>query len=162
LPRAGPPGSVVTFSEGIALGYRWYDQQGIEPLFPFGHGLSYTRFEYADLSVKRTPAGSDVTFTLRNVGSRKGADVPQVYLGPAEHAPVFMVPRALAGFARIELEPGQSRVVTIHLDARQLSYWSTAKHGWVVADGRRPVYVGASSRDIRLQGDLPVGRRSRL
>jgi beta-glucosidase len=162
LPRTGPPGSVVTFTEGIALGYRWYDQQGIEPLFPFGHGLAYTRFAYANLSVKRTPPGADVTFTLRNVGCRKGSEVSQVYLGPPEHAPVSMVPKALAGFARIELEPGQSRVVTIHLDARELSYWSTAKHGWVVAHGRRPVYVGASSRDIRVQGDLPVGRRSRL
>jgi beta-glucosidase len=162
VPQGGPPvaaasggdAPVVTFSEGIAVGYRWYDQQNIEPLFPFGHGLSYTRFEYAGLSVKRASSGIDVTFTLRNVGSRKGADVPQVYLGPVEHAPISMVPKSLAGFERIELEPGQSRTVTMHVGARDLSYWSTVEHGWVVAHGTRPVYVGASSRDIRLMGEL--------
>jgi beta-glucosidase len=130
----------VTFSEGIAVGYRWYDQQNIQPLFPFGHGLSYTRFEYSNLVVKRGADGADVTFTLRNAGSRKGAEVPQVYVGP----------KSLVGFQRVELEPGKSTLVTIHVDTRELSYWSIEKHDWVLPPGNRPVYLGASSRDIRL------------
>jgi len=162
VPQGGPPGSaalgasapLVSYSEGIAVGYRWYDRQNIEPLFPFGHGLSYTHFEYSALSIKQTRDGADLTFTLRNAGPRKGAEVAQIYLGPAAHAALSMVPRALAAFERVELEPGQSRVVTIRLDARALSAWSIERHAWERVSGSRPVYVGASSRDIRLQGEL--------
>lgn len=154
----GVPGGVnaeapaVTFSEGIAVGYRWYDQQNIEPLFPFGHGLSYTRFDYSELTVERGGDGVDVSFTLRNGGSRRGAEVPQVYLGATSPAPVPVAPRALVAFRRVELEPAQRQRVTMHVDARGLSYWSVDKHGWMVADGDRAVYVGSSSRDIRLRG----------
>jgi beta-glucosidase len=147
--RANAP--AVTFSEGIEVGYRWYDQQKIQPLFPFGHGLSYTRFEYSQLAVKRSGNGIDVTFTLRNAGSRKGTEVAQVYLGPPAIPPVPMAPQSLAGFQRIELGPGQTRRVTIHIDARELSYWSADKHAWVIAGSDRPVHVGSSSRDIRLE-----------
>jgi beta-glucosidase len=147
----------VTYSEGIAVGYRWYDQQSIQPLFPFGHGLSYTRFEYSQLSVKRRGGGVDVTFTLRNAGARKGAEVAQVYIGPPAAAPVEFAPKSLAGFARIELAPGQSRQVSIHIDARALSYWSTATHAWAMPKGSREIYLGSSSRDIRLQGAIPAG-----
>ena len=161
-----PPGSTglnaeapsATFSEGIAVGYRWYDQQNIQPLFPFGHGLSYTQVQYSNLVVKRDREGVDVTFTLRNTGSRKGAEVAQVYVGPARNAPVPTVPRSLVGFERIELERGLRRRVTIHIDARALSCWSTDKHDWVVPDGDRQIYVGSSSRDIRLNGSLPALR----
>jgi beta-glucosidase len=150
-----PNAPAAVFSEGIAVGYRWYDQQKIEPLFPFGYGLSYTRFEYGNLSVKRNGNGADVTFTLRNRGSRRGVEVAQVYVGPPAGPPVPMVPQSLAGFQRIELEPGQTKSVTIHIDARGLSFWSIGKHDWVIAVGSRPVYVGSSSRDIQLQGTIP-------
>jgi beta-glucosidase len=162
LPHAGPPGSaprgaeapLVTYSEGIAVGYRWYDQERIAPLFPFGHGLSYTRFEYSDLAVRRTPAGAEVRFTLRNAGALRGTEVAQVYLGAPEQAPVAMAPRALAGFEAVELAPGERRTLTMELDARAFSYWSAERHGWRIAPGSRQVSVGASSRDIRLTGEL--------
>jgi beta-glucosidase len=150
---------VATFSEGIAVGYRWYDQQNIQPLFPFGHGLSYTRFQYSELAVKLGGDGVDVIFTLRNTGSRKGAEVPQVYLGPASNPPVPMVPKSLVGFQRVELEPGRSKRVRMHIDGRGLSYWSIDRHDWVTPPGRRPIYVGASSRDIRIEGLLPSTTR---
>jgi len=150
IPVAPP----VTYSEGIAVGYRWYDQQQIEPLFPFGHGLSYTHFEYSGLAVRQVVNGFDVIFTVRNTGSRAGAEVPQAYVGPAENPPVPMASRSLVGFRRIELAPGRAASVTFRVDPRQLSYWSADTHGWAAARGSRKVFVGASSRDIRLQGTL--------
>jgi beta-glucosidase len=148
-------GPAVTFSEGLAVGYRWYDQQNIEPLFPFGYGLSYTRFEYADLRISRAGGGFDVGFTLRNAGTRKGAEVAQVYVSAAVMAPVIMPPKSLAAFERLELDPGERRRVLLHVDSRALSYWSVEKHDWVPANEDRAVYVGSSSRDIRLQAQGP-------
>lgn len=149
-----PAAPRVTYSEGIAVGYRWYDQEHIEPLFPFGHGLSYTRFEYSGVFVKRVANGFDVTFTVRNTGSREGAEVPQVYLGPVEGSPVPMVPKSLVGFRRIELAPCQTARITIHVNSRQLSYWSPDTHRWTMARGKRQILVGTSSRDIRLQSTI--------
>ena len=158
---ADPTAPPVTFSEGLAVGYRWFDQQGTEPLFAFGHGLSYARFEYSDLAAVKTPRGIEVSFRLRNAGSRSGAEVAQLYLGPAAGAPVHMAPKSLAGFERVQLRPGQSVSVTIAVGARALSYWSAERHAWELASGERPIYVGSSSRDIRLTGrtiSTPAGR----
>ena len=167
-----PDAPATEFSEGTAVGYRWYDQQSIEPLFPFGHGLSYTRFEYSDLSVRWSESGVEIAFTLRNTGARRGSETPQVYIGRPASPPVPMVPKSLAGFQRLDLGPGQAVPVRISIDGRQLSCWSAAKHAWALVEGERPVYVGSSSRDIRLAGKIQVtirgspefvaARRSRL
>ena len=142
----------IEWSEGLFMGYRWYDQQNIKPLFAFGHGLSYTRFRYSDLDVDRArDGGLDVRFEIRNVGRATGDEVPQVYLGPSPNAPagVQQAERKLVQFDRVTLRPGQRRDLRLHVDARELSYWSTAKQQWVRGTGRRDVYVGSSSRDLR-------------
>ncbi len=145
---------VTHFSEGIFIGYRWFDQQKITPLFPFGYGLSYTRFNYSALRVRRTVAGGlRVRFVVRNVGHYPGTAVPQVYLGaaPAQPgAPQFAV-RALAAFTRVPLAPGASRAVALRVPLRQLQYWSTQGDDWRLARGRRSVYVASSSRSVELQ-----------
>jgi beta-glucosidase len=151
-------GSKVVFSEGLFMGYRWYDQQKIEPLFPFGHGLSYTRFGYSGLEVRPDGLGLEVSFELRNTGAVRGAEAPQVYLGAPAYPPpgVQFALKKLAGFQRVELGAGQSERVTVHVSRRELSYWSTAQQRWVVPGGERAVYVGASSRDLRLQGKVAI------
>jgi beta-glucosidase len=163
-PAASPeryPGQdgTVTYDEGIFVGYRWYDAQDIEPLFPFGHGLSYTRFEYDDLETRQAGDGIDISFTVRNRGDVTGDEVPQVYLGPPQVMAVPMAPKQLVAFERITLQPGERQEVTLHVDARQLSYWSVETGGWVRANGERTVYVGASSRDMKLQASIEVTGR---
>jgi beta-glucosidase len=157
-PIAPPSGCTTTYSEGIFIGYRWYDQQHEEPLFPFGYGLSYTGFDYSGLRVKPSSHGGlDVSFQVRNRGYQGGDEVPQVYLGPPAQLPAgaqFAV-RSLAGYERVYVPGGASRTITIHVPERSLEYWSTSS-GWTVASGSRPVYVGASSRDIRLEGGVSV------
>ncbi len=144
------------YSEGIFVGYRWYDQEKIEPLFPFGFGLSYTTFAYTKVAAKRAGDGYDVTFTIKNTGTREGVEVPQVYIGSPAKAPVPMAVKSLAGFERVTLAPGASKLVKVHVDARTLSYWSTKDHAWKMAGGRRTFMVGASSRDIKLKTDVTV------
>ncbi len=138
------------YSEGVLVGYRWYDTKQVTPLYPFGHGLSYTTFRYSHLAVH----GRDVTFRLTNTGTRRGAEVPQLYLDAPQSAPVPMAAQSLAGFERVELEPGASRRITMHVDSRALSIWAETTHGWTMVPGERAVLVGSSSRDIRLRGTL--------
>ncbi len=153
---------VARFSEGLAVGYRGYDQLGIEPLFPFGYGLSYTSFTYDQLRV--VPETTDgtrpirVSFTIRNTGAWAGAEIAQVYLGlPASTGEP---PKRLVGWAKVELKPGESREVSVPLDpnasSRPLSYWNVTTNGWEIASGDYQVYVGASSRHIRLTGHLRI------
>jgi beta-glucosidase len=142
----------IQWSEGLFMGYRWYDQQNIRPLFAFGEGLSYTQFRYSRLDVRRTwDGGLDVRINVRNVGHETGDDVPQVYVGPSPSAPagVQQAVRKLVQFERITLAPGRETRLKLHVDARELSYWSTAAQRWVRGGGRRDVYVGSSSRDLR-------------
>lgn len=143
----------VIQSEGLFIGYRYFDRNNISPLFPFGHGLSYTDFAYSDLKIGETQGGIDVEFTVKNTGSRAGAEIPQIYLGAPE-SDVPMPPKALAGFTRVELAPGKADRVRVHVPDRQLMYWSVEERNWTKPAGRRPIYVGASSRDIRLTGVL--------
>jgi beta-glucosidase len=143
----------TTYSEGVNVGYRWFDKQNIAPLFAFGHGLSYTKFDYSNLKVaKASDGGLDVTVTVKNSGGVDSDEVPQVYLGaPSEILAGVQFPvRALVAFDRIHLASGESKPVKLHVAPRQLQYWSTAQSKWITASGKRTVSVGASSRDLRL------------
>jgi beta-glucosidase len=137
------------YAEKLNMGYRWYDAKNITPMFEFGYGLSYTHFSYSGLSVKHRPDGAiDVSFTVRNDGRMAGAEVPQVYLGvPYRDEP----PRRLVGWEKIGLNPGEARHVRVTVTPRMQSVWDTSRNGWRYVPGGT-VYVGASSRDIRLQG----------
>jgi beta-glucosidase len=141
------------YSEGLMVGYRWFDQQGIEPLFPFGYGLSYTQFAYRSLAVGRAADGGlTLTFTLTNTGPVRGDEVPQAYLSAPDPAPpgAQFAPRSLVAFDRITLDAGQSRRVVLQVPLRRLEYWSEAEHRWRLAAGARSIELGSSSRDIRL------------
>ena len=145
----------TTFSEGIFVGYRWFDVQKIEPLFPFGFGLSYTTFDYSNLRVESAKDGSlDVRFRLHNSGAVASDEVPQVYLDapeePQGHPAQFAV-HALVAFDRVHLNAGETKVLTLHVPSRSLEYWSTEAGSWVRTEGLRKLHVAASSRDLRLE-----------
>lgn len=151
----------TTFSEGVDVGYRWFDRQGAAPLFPFGHGLSYTAFDYSALKV--SPAGDggvDLSVQIRNTGHAAGDEVPQVYLGaPAVRPAGVQFPvRKLVAFDRVSLAAGQIRTVRFHVPLRQLQYWSATGHGWITPPGKRRISVGSSSRNLRLERDIAIAR----
>ena len=152
VPAATPaqwPGGA--YPEELKVGYRWYDAQGKEPLFAFGHGLSYTSFGYSALAVAPPDAAGNVavSYTVTNTGGRAGAEVTQVYVG--QPAATGEPPNNLRGFARVSLRPGESRRVTTTLDARSFEHWDG---GWRTAGGAYRISVGSSSRDLRLTAQV--------
>ncbi|WP_435741602.1 glycoside hydrolase family 3 C-terminal domain-containing protein [Nocardioides sp. SYSU DS0663] len=145
----GRDGKAV-YSEGLLVGYRWYDAKRERPLFPFGFGLGYTTFRYSDLSVRRAGKGASVSFRVRNTGDRVGSDVPQVYVAAPRRA--GEPPRQLKGFEKVELQPGESTRVRITLDRRAFAQWDPRRDRWKVTPGRHGIAVGPHSRDLRLRG----------
>ena len=145
----------AVYGEGIFVGYRGYDQAGIEPQFCFGHGLSYTTFEYADLTLAPATGREAVTvsFTLRNTGPRAGAEAAQVYVGQRTPS-VPRPPKELKGFAKVVLSPGETKKVTVILPPEAFAFWHPVRKAWVVEPGAFDILVGASSRDIRLRGSI--------
>jgi beta-glucosidase len=146
----------TVYSEGLQIGYRWYDANNVTPLFPFGFGLSYTTFGYSNLAVSAvSPSGQvQIGFDLTNTGTLAGAEVPQLYLGfPAAAGEP---PKLLKGFQKITLSPGQTQHVTFNLNWEDLANWDVPSRGWLVTPGVFQVLVGASSRDIRLTGSFMV------
>jgi len=158
---AGFPGEggVVRYGEGVFIGYRWYDSRRLPVSFPFGHGLTYAAFLYEELDVEVTGSGAGaglrVGVRVTNTGRRAAAEVVQVYVADPE-ASVARPDAELKAFARVELEPGESRTASFALDARALSYWSPVQRRWVVEGGAFEVRVGASSRDVRLREVVQV------
>ncbi|RSU47200.1 glycoside hydrolase family 3 protein [Sphingomonas sp. S-NIH.Pt15_0812] len=137
---------VVTYCEGAAVGYKGFDRAGRAPLFAFGHGLSYTRFAFGPPSVVRHGRGVRVSVAVRNIGTRMGAAVPQLYVERV--AGGFEAPRRLAGWAKLELPAGETRRATIAVDPRLLATYDAAAERWIIARGRYRFRIGASSRDL--------------
>jgi beta-glucosidase len=145
--------------EGAAVGYKWFDKQGHKPLFPFGHGLSYTSFAYDKLKAETRNGVVTVSFEVRNTGARLGKAVPQVYVSP-KTAKGWEAPQRLAGFSKVELAPGASKSVSLTLDPRLLAVWDAKAHGWSVAAGDYVVTLGASSRDQAAQAQVTVAAQT--
>ncbi|QES51248.1 glycosyl hydrolase [Streptomyces venezuelae] len=147
------------YTEGIRIGHRWYDAQRQTPLFPFGHGLSYTTWQYGRPAVRPQGGGLRVEFTVRNTGRRRGTEVAQVYLGPSPDLKLAQAVRALAGYRRLTLAPGEECRVTVDIDRRSLSSWDPGRHAWVLGTGRRELFVGRSSRELLLRTKAVVRSR---
>lgn len=144
------PAKYCDYAEGVFLGYRGVEHFGVKPLYPFGYGLTYGSFEYSDLKVKPSKGGYDVNFTLTNTGSVEAAEVAQVYIAPMN--PSLPRPaRELKGFAKKSLAPGESAIVSVHLDKEDFAHYDIYSHDWVVDSGEYMIQAGASSADIRIQ-----------
>jgi beta-glucosidase len=150
----------VNYAEGIYVGYRYYDTKNVEPQFPFGFGLSYTKFEYSDLKLQQTENfgknfAPRYTVNVRNVGTRAGAEVVEFYIHDG-HAKIDRPEHELKGFERVDLEPGQTKTVEFKLNREALSYWNPATKAWQADPGTFEIQVGSSSRDIRLKVPLKL------
>ncbi len=146
----------VQYGEGVFVGYRYYDQRQIEPLFPFGFGLSYTQFEYSDFSLPaRVQPGEVITgsFTIRNSGLREGKEIAQIYVADLK-ASLPRPPKELKGFGKVRLQPGESQKVPFTLDQRAFSFYDVENGRWLVEPGLFEVLIGSSSQDIRLRSTL--------
>lgn len=151
----------LQYSEGVFLGYRHFDKKGLEPLYAFGFGLSYTTFEYRNLSITPTSRAADpkviVKFEVANTGVREGAEIAQVYVGeknPAVPRPV----KELKGFEKVWLKPGESKSITVELGTPSFATYDVAKKNWVVKPGQFEVSVGSSSRLIRFSKEVTLSK----
>ena len=152
--QTGKDWPVVNYKEGIFYGYRGYDRSGRDPLFPFGFGLSYTSFELSGLELSKTRDGQTASLKLTNTGKRSGATVVELYISlTGESTPRPL--RELKGFQRVDLNPGESRQITISLPDSSLMYWQPVKNQWVMPEGPVSVEVGFSERDIVMKALLP-------
>ena len=149
----------VTYSEGVDIGYRWYQSQNITPAFPFGYGLSYTSFSFSNLNVGAFNANgrATVTATVTNTGSKAGADVAQLYVG--DPAASQDPPQQLEGFQRVTLNPGQSATVTFPLTIHNLASWSPADNAWEAPAGTYGISVGDSSVNRPLTGSTSLAQK---
>ncbi len=149
----------VKYKEGIFMGYRWYEKKDIEPLYPFGFGLSYTRFDYSDLQISKDIFTEnekiEVSFTVKNIGNMTGAEIAQLYIGDADSK--FPRPlKELKGFDKINLKPGESKVITITLNKKDFSYWNPEIKNWYVEPGKFIIMIGSSSNEIKLKKEVEL------
>jgi beta-glucosidase len=148
--------------EGAAVGYKWFDKKGHQPLFAFGHGLSYTTFAYDNLKAEAKDGRLTVSFDVRNTGKRTGKAVPQVYVSPkaGANAASWEAPQRLAGFSKVELAPGATTKVSLTIDPRLLAVWDEKAHGWSIAGGDYTLALGASSRDTAAKAEVTVAAKT--
>jgi beta-glucosidase len=148
-------GTDVDYTEGIDVGYRYYDVHHQTPLFPFGYGLSYANFSYSNLQVRSSGHGATATVTITNTGRTTGAEVAQLYL--TDPAAAGEPPYQLKGFQKVTLAPGRSQRITLQLTSQDLSYYQTATSSWVVAPGLYRVSIGSNERDLAVSGSFLAG-----
>ena len=143
----------VTYTEGLFVGYRWFDAKNIKPLFPFGFGLSYTTFKYSNLQIANGIDGTvTAQFEIENTGSRAGAEVAQLYVHP-EKPGVMRPEKELKGFKKVFLKPGEKQTLTIPLTQGAFAYFDPDKMGWIAEKGDFKILIGGSSRDLALQAE---------
>ncbi|MFL6603244.1 MAG: glycoside hydrolase family 3 C-terminal domain-containing protein [Steroidobacteraceae bacterium] len=150
-------GREAAYGEGVFVGYRYYEKRKLQPLFPFGHGLSYTRFEYSNLrAAASTPAGQpfQISVDIRNAGVRPGQETVQVYVGDEATTQLVRPVKELKAFQKVSLAPGESKTLKFTLTARDLSYYDIHRHDWASTPGTHRIYIGSSSADVRLQQEL--------
>ena len=139
----------VEYRESIFVGYRYFDTAKVEPMYPFGYGLSYTTFEYSNLSIAKENNNVVVKFNVTNTGDVEGSEIAQLYIRH-KNSPVFKADKELKGFAKVELQPNETKEITLTLDKRAFAFFNTAISDWCALSGEYDILVGASSRDIRL------------
>ena len=144
----------INYTEGLKVGYKWFDAENKEPLFAFGHGLSYTTFAYSGLKTAASGKEVKVSFSVKNTGKRAGTEIAQVYAGlpAAANEP----PKRLVAWDRIQLAPGETKTVSLAIDPFHLSIFNMDKDGWDVLPGEYKVMVGGSSRNTPLTGAVSV------
>lgn len=146
----------VMYNERFYVGYRWFDEQGIKPLFPFGYGLSYTRFEYGRPAVAQAGTGAwRITVDIRNTGERDGKEVAELYVSPVEHC-VERVQKELRGFAKLEIAAGTTRTAEFKLSARDFAYYDVLTHRWRTIPGRYLVKIGGSSDNLPAVAEIEI------
>ncbi|WAT02576.1 fibronectin type III-like domain-contianing protein [Rouxiella chamberiensis] len=158
LPGSPVKGGIIHVDynvEGSDVGYRWYARQKLTPRFPFGFGLSYTTFDYADLQVEEKDAVIQARLTVKNSGERAGAEVVQIYIQPQDGR---YVPR-LAAFERVELEAGESRDITLTLEPRVIASWDSTRSGWAIKGGHYQIRAAKNAEDAGLAAGLDLKAR---
>lgn len=158
-------GDRVRYQEGIFVGYRYYDKKEIEPLYPFGYGLSYTSFEYKNIDITKSEMNDDeevtVTVTVKNTGKVKGKEIVQLYVNN-EKSSVIRPIKELKGFEKVTLNPGEEKKIVFVLDKRSFAYYNTDISDWYTEYGKYNILVGASSRDIRLKTYVYVAPTNKI
>lgn len=142
----------ATYNDGIFVGYRWADKENTKPLFPFGHGLSYTTYQYGKPTISSKTMNADgsvtVTVNVKNTGTREGSEIVQLYISDLKSSLPRPV-KELKNFEKISLKPGESKDVSFTINKKDLSFFDPAKHDWVAEPGTFEALIGASSRDIK-------------
>ena len=143
------------YNDDILVGYRGFDYDGIEPLVPFGHGISYSKFEYSELKVSVLDNSAEISFKIKNIGDFTAKETAQVYIGDPVCS-VMRPPKELRAFEKVELKSGETKEVKLNIGANDLSFYDESISDWKLEKGEFIVYVGASSRDIRLSESFEI------
>jgi beta-glucosidase len=151
------PGTEVSveYQEAIYIGYRYYDKNDVDVLYPFGYGLSYTKFDYSNLKIEQSEEKVEVSFKIKNVGNKKGKEIAQLYIGE-QNPVIFKANKELKGFEKVELEVGEEKEVKITLNKDAFSYYNVESKSWAVEQGIYNIFIGKSIKDIVLKGKIKI------